>query len=251
MFTETGTFKRSFGEDVLDTPHGMRANTTNGVHSLWVEDFGEQGKCVRQFEAKTGKLLSTIGTPGNGGASLEPLQFDHVADIAFTSDGGFVIADGDGGVNNRVIQLGPDRKLIRALGKNGTADSEFKIPHNVRVDSCGRFWVADRMNNRTQVFDLASGKFIGKWDHGDLQPYGLFIDGSELYIAANTVDHVVAQVGVYSLPNCDSIGTPQQKDVIPCDTGSNAHWIAVQKHTKTVYVAEVGGNKMKKFLLAK
>ena len=102
VFSENGTFKRSFGEDVLSTPHGMRANTSNGVHSLWVEDFGIQGKCLRQFEAQTGKLLSTIGTPGNGGSSLTPLQFDNVADVAFTSDGGFVIADGDGGVNNRV-----------------------------------------------------------------------------------------------------------------------------------------------------
>ena len=201
--------------------------------------------------------------------------------------------------------LGPDRKLIRALGKNGTADGEFKIPHNVRVDACGRLWVAsrtplsnresarelcplpftegegrstptvfsrggsllpsmyadarcidasivsqaDRMNNRTQVFD-ANGKFIGKWLHGNLQPYGLYIDADEIYIAANTIDHSTALVAIFPLPKCDVVpeGVATPTDTIPCDAGSNAHWVAVNKNTKAVYVAEVGGNKMKKFL---
>lgn len=49
-----------------------------------------------------------------------------------------------------------------AVGQQGSGRAEFSSPHSVAVDHLGRVWVADRGNNRTQVF---SEKFewLGEW----------------------------------------------------------------------------------------
>jgi len=53
---------------------------------------------------------------------------------------------------------------------------KFHIPHGVAIDACDRVWVADRMNNRTQVFTL-SGKWLASWTCMAEPPYGLRMFG--------------------------------------------------------------------------
>ena len=68
------------------------------------------------------------------------------------------------------------------LFRSGSGPGEFNQPHALAMDSQGRLFVADRSNNRVQVFDqngtfLAESKAFGR-------PSGVFIDANDtLYVA--------------------------------------------------------------------
>ena len=66
------------------------------------------------------------------------------------------------------------RQIHHDLGKEGSAPGEFDIPHALAFDSKGRLFVADRGNNRIQIFDQ-DGKFIDQWKQFS-RPSGIFID---------------------------------------------------------------------------
>src|SRR6202035_3617863 len=67
-------------------------------------------------------------------------------------------------------------------GKLGSAPGEFDAPHALAFDSKGRLFVADRSNNRIQVFDQ-DGKFIAEWKQFG-RPSGIFIDKDDtIYVA--------------------------------------------------------------------
>ena len=55
--------------------------------------------------------------------------------------------------NNRVMKFSKDGKFIKAWGKTGYAPGEFRTLHGIAIDSRGRVFVADRNNNRIQIFD--------------------------------------------------------------------------------------------------
>lgn len=56
------------------------------------------------------------------------------------------------------------------------------MPHALAMDSQGRLFVADRGNNRVQIFDQ-NGKFIASWLQFS-RPSGIYIDANDvLYVA--------------------------------------------------------------------
>lgn len=59
---------------------------------------------MKQY-SPSGKLLQVLGTPGNAGSSLNPLQFDQPAEIFVEESGEMYVVDGDGGMNNRLLKL--------------------------------------------------------------------------------------------------------------------------------------------------
>src|SRR6185312_5567036 len=59
---------------------------------------------------------------------------------------------------------------------------DFSYPHWLAMDSAGRLFVADRGNNRIQIFDQ-DGKFLAEWKQFG-RPSGVFIDKHDvLYVA--------------------------------------------------------------------
>jgi sugar lactone lactonase YvrE len=57
-------------------------------------------------------------------------------------------------------------KLLRAWGKRGAGDGEFRQPGGIVLTPRGIVYVADQGNHRVQRFDT-EGKFLGKWgEHG-------------------------------------------------------------------------------------
>ena len=71
-----------------------------------------------------------------------------------------------------MVEFTPRGDYVRHWGKKGTGDGEFDLVHDVAVDSRGRVYVGDRLNERIQVFD-ENGKFLAKWtDIGS--PWGLY-----------------------------------------------------------------------------
>ena len=79
-------------------------------------------------------------------------------------------------LGNLVVRF--EGKLIAAWGKRGSGPGEFALPHALAMDSAGRLFVADRGNNRIEIFDQA-GKFIAEWKQFG-RPSGLFIDKNDI-----------------------------------------------------------------------
>jgi hypothetical protein len=78
-----------------------------------------------------GKVLMTLGTPGEAG--VVRLTSILPSDIAIASNGDVFIADGhaDNG-NNRVVKFSKDGKYIKEWGRTGWAPGEFHTLHALR-----------------------------------------------------------------------------------------------------------------------
>ena len=53
-------------------------------------------------------------------------------------------------------------KYLLEWGTKGTGPSQFNVVHDIAVDAQHRIYVADRSNNRIQIFDEA-GKYLTQW----------------------------------------------------------------------------------------
>ena len=79
------------------------------------------------------------------------------------------------------MKFSKDGKFIKRWGKLGTGPGEFNVPHSLAMDSQGRLFVADRGNNRIQIFDQ-DGKLLDQWKQFG-KPCSIFIDKNDvLYV---------------------------------------------------------------------
>ena len=72
---------------------------------------------------------------------------------------------------------------IVAVGRHGSAHGEFKGAHGVCMETeSGHIYVADRLNNRIQIFSEA-GVYLNQF--GDLhlnRPWGILIHQKNIYV---------------------------------------------------------------------
>jgi DNA-binding beta-propeller fold protein YncE len=103
--------------------------------------------------------------------------FHRPSDVAIAPTGEIYISDGYG--NARIHRFDADGALKRSWGAPGkSAPSEFHVPHGVWVHIDGRVLVADRENNRIQIFSPEGG-FLTQWT--DLaRPCDIYIDQDEV-----------------------------------------------------------------------
>jgi len=228
VFDRDGTFLRSWGDEHLKTPHGLRIDREGHV---WLTDIGHHQ--VMKFDAN-GKLLLSLGRQGQAGKA--PDQFDRPTDVAFTPSGDFYVSDGYG--NTRVLKFSKDGKLLKQWGTPGTGPGEFNLPHSICVDAKGRVIVGDRENNRIQVFD-ADGKFLTQWTAGGA-PFGMFLAGDRIFVADGRANWVTAiDFNGKSLGRFGEPGTGQGQFKLP-------HMLCVDSKG-AVYVAEVDNKRIQKF----
>jgi sugar lactone lactonase YvrE len=180
LFDESGRLKTSFGAGMFVFPHGIHVD---GDGNVWVTDArGKDGKGHQVFKfSPEGKLLLTLGKAGVTGDG--PDAFNQPSDVAVGANGDIFVADGhDEDSNARIVKFTKDGKFIKASGKRGSAAGEFDTPHGLAFDSRGRLFVADRGNNRIQIFDQ-DGKFLEEWKQWS-RPSGIYIDKKDvLYVA--------------------------------------------------------------------
>ena len=193
-FDENGNLVKSFGGGLMIQPHGLHVDPDGNV---WVTDAqgpdGEdpqregKGHIVLKFSAD-GELLMTLGTPGVGAAGRDTL--DQPCDVVVAPDGTIYVADGHGGqlpgagthTTARVVKFASDGTYLMEWGSHGTEPGQFRTPHAIDLDSNGRVVVADRGNDRLQVFDT-NGMFIESF-YQYSRPSGLHIaDDDTVYVA--------------------------------------------------------------------
>ena len=85
------------------------------------------------------------------------------------------MADGYG--NSSVHKFSPEGQHLLSWGSRGTGPGQFSTPHGIWVDSHDRVYVADRENNRVQIFDT-EGRFISEW-HDFYHPMDIFMDAED------------------------------------------------------------------------
>ncbi|KAJ8024166.1 NHL repeat-containing protein 3 [Holothuria leucospilota] len=124
-----------------------------------------------------------------------------------------------------------------SVGKEGSGEYEFHIPHSVAVSPrTGNVWVADRMNNRLLVFDQKKPTLLASCSMQGGQPYSVRFsaDGSHLIIAQLSNDTVTFVSSVIDSSVCRTLGFVQlAKTVKP-------HLVDVDLKSGAFYVGEIG-----------
>ena len=193
-FDSSGKILKSFGEGMFVQAHGFCQDRDG---SFWAGDSGPflddpstagRGFQIFKFNAD-GELLLTLGRPGVSKAG--PDTFVGPTACAIAPNGDLIIADGhwprptaaqqDG---DRLVRYTTEGKFIAAYGKKGSKPGEFMGPHALAFDSQGRLFVADRSNNRVQIFDKDMN-FVDDWRHFG-RPSGLAILKDDTLIVADS-----------------------------------------------------------------
>jgi hypothetical protein len=182
-FDASGRITRSFGQGTFVQAHGM---CRDGDGNFWAGDsgsFGDDPKTTgRGFQVfkftPEGKLLLTLGKAGVSKAGSD--TFVGPTACAALPNGDIIIADGhwprpstaqqDG---DRLVRYTKEGRYLRDYGRLGRGPGEFMGPHALGLDSQGRLFVADRSNNRIQIFDRDMN-YLDSWKHFG-RPSGLAI----------------------------------------------------------------------------
>ncbi len=185
VFDKDGAFIRSWGEGLFGRPHGIFIDKDE---NLWCAD--DIWHVVRKFD-RHGNLLLTLGTPGvrsdtgYDGRDLYGVKraagpFNGCTKAVVSPSGDVYVSDGYG--NARVHRFSPEGKHLLSWGEPGTGPGQFILPHSLAIDAAGQVYVADRQNNRIQVFS-PDGAFIRQMQNMAL-PADLALDGAgHMYVA--------------------------------------------------------------------
>ena len=140
----------AWGANHFVMPHGLMVDRNNNI---WVTDVALHQ--VFKF-SHDGKLLMKFGVAREDGN--DSLHFNRPTDVTVDKEGFFYVSDGYR--NSRVVKFSPTGKYVKEWGSFGKGDGQFNIPHGLAIDSQETIYVADRQNNRIQLFDT-NGNFKG------------------------------------------------------------------------------------------
>ncbi len=191
QFAPSGKYLSGFGAGMFVQAHGM---TIDPAGNVWVTDAqNKDGKGQQVFKfSREGKLLMTLGTAGVVGEG--PDTFSGPSDVVVAPNGDIFVADGHVAMSNgRVVKFSKDGRFIKAWGKLGSGPGEFNVPHSIAMDSRGRIFVADRSNNRLQIFDQ-NGTFLDQWKQFG-RPSGVFIDRNDTIYVTDSQSNATQNPG--------------------------------------------------------
>ena len=186
VFDRNGNFLGSWGEGLFAMPHDIHADHEDNI---WIidRDYGQIFKFTTD-----GRLLMTIGDraqysdtgvgPGIHSMGFKSVKhpggpFNLPTGIAVLESGDLFVSDGY--ANCQVHRFSADGKYLYSWGQPGSGPGQFILPHDVWVDRRGRVLVADRENDRVQVFTQA-GEYLNEW------PTKL-IGGAAFWVDANDI----------------------------------------------------------------
>ena len=126
------------------------------------------------------------GSVGNRHQAAMQAPFNHPADICVAPSGELYVADGYG--NSSIHRFSADGDHMSSFGSPGSGPGQFRVPHSVRVAQDGRVYVADRENNRVQVF-TAEGVFRAQWTDFKC-PMGIHIDANQVVYVSDQIPRI-------------------------------------------------------------
>jgi len=166
-FDETGSYLRSFGDKLFTRAHGLRIDRDG---NLWAGDVGAH--TFRKF-SRDGQVLLTIGTAGEAGEWNEATgshKLNQPNDVAVANNGDIFIVQGHtpGPKGDaRVLKFDKTGRFLTQWGGKGTGPGQFEVAHGIAIDAKGLLWVADRENQRIQLFDQ-KGTYVREMKYAGL-----------------------------------------------------------------------------------
>jgi DNA-binding beta-propeller fold protein YncE len=167
-FDQAGALVRSWGGpgrgyDWPQIEHGLFVDNKDAV---WIAGNGENDAHLLKF-TRDGKFLQQFGKPGARGGSADTGNLGQPANLTVDPVSNEVYV-ADGYRNRRVIVLDadtfafkrmwgayghtPDDAPLGAFNPDAPPAQQFRLPHNIAISRDGFVYVADRSNNRIQVF---------------------------------------------------------------------------------------------------
>lgn len=265
-FDPSGKLLKSFGAGLFAYPHAF---TIDHGGNLWVSDVNDQdtvlgmsaknadGVIMGQEVLKlspNGKVLMMLGKEGVAGNG--PDTFDRPTGVAVAPNGDIFVADGHAPNKHdsaRVVKFSKDGHFIKSWGRKGPEPGEFDEPHDIFIGG-SRNWVyvADRKNNRIQVFDQ-DGKFIAAWKQFG-QPSSVFVGKDDtIYVGASFPDPAAKKGELRGIIIGNGIDgslkafIPDPADLDKVIAGTSASGIAADDKG-TIYAADVGTHNLRKYV---
>src|SRR5262245_48019312 len=151
------------GYDWPQSEHGIFVDHKDNV---WLAGNGGKDAMLLKF-TREGKFLQQFGKPGQSKGSADTMNMGGPANLTVDpSTNEVYVADGYG--NHRVIVLDgdtfafkrmwgaygnrPDDANLGPFNPDAPVAQQFRLPHNIAITRDGFVYVADRPNNRIQVF---------------------------------------------------------------------------------------------------
>jgi DNA-binding beta-propeller fold protein YncE len=165
VFDGEGNFLGGWGDGRLRDAHGIYIGPDDHLY-VCNRDEHEVLKLTAD-----GRIVLTLGQRGRPALQA---PFNHPADVAVAPNGDIYVADGYG--NSAVHRFSAEGRHLSSWGTPGAGRGQFTTPHGIWVDAGERVLVADRENNRVQLFS-PEGDVYGEW--GDLyHPMDIYVDRS-------------------------------------------------------------------------
>jgi DNA-binding beta-propeller fold protein YncE len=242
-FEANGALVRAFGDDLhLVRTHGLRFDRDGNI---WITDVGAH--IVVKLNAQ-GQVLLTLGIKGEAGVWDEASgsrRLNQPNDVAFDRGGEiFVVQGHTPGVagDARVLKFDRTGRFIKSWGGKGREPGRFEVAHGIAVDASGLLWVADRENQRIQIFDTDGG-FVREIKYAGL-PCALEIGRDSIFM----VNGFAGQILKLDL-NGKVLGATGKPGTGPGEFGE-AHFITVSPGGD-LYVADSVNGTLQKFVRKK
>lgn len=249
VFDRDGNYLSSWGVGLFAFPHTIRAAKGG---NLWIVD---RDHAQMMLFTTAGELLRTIGTRGfRSDTGVAPDDFRSQAyqtvthggapfnlptDIDEAPSGELFVTDGYG--NARVHKFAADGTHLLSWGEPGSAPGQFRLPHAVWIDRKGRVLIADRENDRVQVFDQ-EGRLLHVWPTQLIGPAVIYVDADDIvYIVEHNSGLVsvltldgerLAQWGDPAFRSCHGIWGDSHGDLYVVRAGSWGRRRRIVKHVR-------------------
>jgi NHL repeat len=168
-----GGFLHSWGEGFYGgRAHGVTVSPDGFVYCV------ENTRHAIEKYTQAGELVWTLGNSGNPAPKWSNTPFNLPTHMAVSARSGDIfVSDGYG--NNAIHRFSADGRLLASWGGHGIEPGSFQCPHNICLDEDDFVYVADRENNRVQVFDR-DGHLEAIW-HDIYRPSAMAFHGGLIW----------------------------------------------------------------------
>lgn len=183
VFGPDGSFVTGLMDRRIADGHAIHIDRRpDGTERLFIVDRDAHEVVCADLD---GRVIFTLGTR-NTPAFEAP--FNSPTDVAVAPDGEIYVSDGYG--NTCVHRFSADGSHLGSWGTLGTRPGAFITPHAITIDPQDRVLVADRENNRVQVFDRG-GRVLAVWE-GMHKPMDVVVDDRGLVLVSDQVPRIHA-----------------------------------------------------------
>ena len=159
-------------------PHKISISPYDPERRVWVVNDGREQ--IHVFSNDGSELLFSLGTWDEAGD--DQTHFGRPQDVAFMQDGSILVADGL--TNSRIVKFDRDGNYLLEWGTRGSQDGQFNAVHAVATDEQDRVYVADRSNDRIQVFD-EMGNHLATWPNLNFPNHIVITANQEVWVSDN------------------------------------------------------------------